>query len=730
MVDIPVTVNDAVITVVITANGQTDVDFDFLIFDKDHVKAIFTELATGIQTDLTNVADFTIDGIEDPNGETLTLLAISTLIGDTVTIYRDVPVERLADYQQSGDFFAATINRELDLQTQMMQELRRDIDTTIKFPVGDAGNAVLPNASTRASTLMGFDALGDVDVFAGSSGVPVSAFMATLLDDTTLAAAKLTLGDYVTVTLLKADAVLSYLPGTGLTVVAVGDIIRAQGFDYEVQASGASGDISNSAGTPVQLNVLAGEKGFNLKAFDAVGDGVADDTAALLQAASRGGVVYAPSGTYKLTVWNNLLGIRGLVGDGDSTVFNCVGAGGIYVLATSGSPDTQGMVFKDFKVTGDATVSEAGVFTRYVDNITIDNVTVDNFGISRTFGGDGIKVRNGSNVRVNSCRVTNIGYAMINLQDCVQAYVTRNYIKASERYGIYVFGACDKVVVSNNIVINVGSLQGDSGIFFLDDAVTITKTATVTGNYVENSGDHGIHVLYYMSNTNPGGDASPILGIAITGNTCINHQVVGGGAGIITENARNVTITGNTCQNNNLGIHLWHSVEIEVAGNMVSGSLEKGISAAGSQHCSIVGNMLRDSGAGLPNGDGINLLNTAFFTTDRILVAANNVRNSDNRDIYVGSAVTNTTVNGNKIDGVVIDAGTGTWVGFNNVSGLQGEVNTLTRFSGGVGTLTKAGVISDTDFATTPNDGTLGVDITNDRLYVRLNGAWKYAALI
>lgn len=42
---------------------------------------------------------------------------------------------------------------------------------------------------------------------------------------------------------------------------------------------------------------------------------------------------------------------------------------------------------------------------------------------------------------------------------------------------------------------------------------------------------------------------------------------------------------------------------------------------------------------------------------------------------------------------------------------------------------TKAGVPSDADYATQPPDGTPVIDSTNNRLYVRVGGAWKYAAL-
>jgi hypothetical protein len=64
--------------------------------------------------------------------------------------------------------------------------------------------------------------------------------------------------DFKTVALLIADNTkLSYAGGGGERIVTAGDIVTAGGFRYEVQASGASGHITNSAGTPVQLNNLA-----------------------------------------------------------------------------------------------------------------------------------------------------------------------------------------------------------------------------------------------------------------------------------------------------------------------------------------------------------------------------------------------------------------------------------------------------------------------------------------
>jgi len=50
-------------------------------------------------------------------------------------------------------------------------------------------------------------------------------------------------------------------------------------------------------------------------------------------------------------------------------------------------------------------------------------------------------------------------------------------------------------------------------------------------------------------------------------------------------------------------------------------------------------------------------------------------------------------------------------------------------FGDGITTLTKAGVVEDADFRTTPVSGTIALDTTNSDLYVRVGGTWKSVAL-
>lgn len=139
MADIPVNANDAVFTAVITTNGQTLVDFDFLTYDADDIRAVHVSVATGVRTALQTGVDFTVSGVGQENGGTITLMggAPVTVIGDEVVVYRENIIQRLFDYQKLGDFRAETVNRELDTVFMIMQELRRDIDAAITVPVGD-----------------------------------------------------------------------------------------------------------------------------------------------------------------------------------------------------------------------------------------------------------------------------------------------------------------------------------------------------------------------------------------------------------------------------------------------------------------------------------------------------------------------------------------------------------------------------------------------------------------
>jgi hypothetical protein len=110
------------------------------------------------------------------------------------------------------------------------------------------------------------------------------------------------------VTELLADTQFTYAAGAPNTVqVSPGDILRtlAEGFAYEVAASGASDQHVTTAGG-VKLYVQPDGEAYNAKAFGAIGDGVADDTAKIQAAINAATIfpqvpLYVPQGDYLIT---------------------------------------------------------------------------------------------------------------------------------------------------------------------------------------------------------------------------------------------------------------------------------------------------------------------------------------------------------------------------------------------------------------------------------------------
>lgn len=211
MTDYPITANDRRIQYT-AAGGETALPFDFPIFAEAEITVYRTR--SGTLSTLVLNSDYTVSGLDQAAGGTVTL-ATGATAGDVLTLVGSQPIERSTDFSEGGDFRAETINRELDRLVVMQQEAATARTRTIGLAPDDAADSLaLPSATARAGNYLAFDSEGNPIASPGTSGgVAVSAFMATVLDDTTAAAARSTLGAADSADIAAVSNYLNYLNG-------------------------------------------------------------------------------------------------------------------------------------------------------------------------------------------------------------------------------------------------------------------------------------------------------------------------------------------------------------------------------------------------------------------------------------------------------------------------------------------------------------------------------------
>lgn len=136
------------------ANGiQTIYDYPFPIFASEDLKVFFDGA--------TQYAGFAISDAGNTNGGSVTF-ATAPADGVVLTLERRVPLERMTDFLEGGDFSAQSINNELDYLTASVQQVNRDLSPMLRY--GDhetPGETVLPDRIARANKALGFDGDGN-----------------------------------------------------------------------------------------------------------------------------------------------------------------------------------------------------------------------------------------------------------------------------------------------------------------------------------------------------------------------------------------------------------------------------------------------------------------------------------------------------------------------------------------------------------------------------------------
>lgn len=100
-------------------------------------------------------------GIGSLTGGTVTF-SVAPANGAQVILEREVVLERTTDYQQNGDFLSRVVNPDFNRIWMALQQLLTGFNRALKFPKADVAPITeLPPAATRANNLLAFDASGN-----------------------------------------------------------------------------------------------------------------------------------------------------------------------------------------------------------------------------------------------------------------------------------------------------------------------------------------------------------------------------------------------------------------------------------------------------------------------------------------------------------------------------------------------------------------------------------------
>tara|TARA_R110002124_G_scaffold287365_1_gene474116 strand:- start:47425 stop:49452 length:2028 start_codon:yes stop_codon:yes gene_type:complete len=137
-----------------TANGAlTRYDFPFPIFAAEDLKVYFDGA-------LQNSGYMVFSTGQTSGGYVEFDTAVSA--GITITLTRQLPLERITDFIEGGDFSARAINNELDYMMSSVQQIARQQSQMLHYSDHEnTANNELPAKAIRAGKALGFDGNGD-----------------------------------------------------------------------------------------------------------------------------------------------------------------------------------------------------------------------------------------------------------------------------------------------------------------------------------------------------------------------------------------------------------------------------------------------------------------------------------------------------------------------------------------------------------------------------------------
>jgi uncharacterized protein YjbI with pentapeptide repeats len=437
-------------------NGSTtSFPFTFKVFAAADI-AVTIANSLGVETALVLDTDYSVSlnaNQETSPGGTITYPISGTplAIGSVLAIVGDLDYDQPLDLPSGGNFSPLALENQLDRTVMQIQQLREEVERSLRTSVTTGADVELP--APEANAFIGWNS--------GATGL-----QNVQLEDLATAVAYATMrydtftGDGVTTqfTLQTDPATLgnmdvsvdgqTYVPGTDHTLVGqnvvftvapiLGAEILVRYGQGVVVATADAQDVSYlPAGTGAVATTVQAKlrETVSVRDFNAVGDGVTDDTAAIQAAitslSATGGTVFFPKGTYKTDSGVTLVSNLTLQGE--------TGA----VIKPSDSVPLW---------------AYRGVST---NNVKVIDLTFEGTGTAFTNGNQRLlQIETGSNIEITGCNFTKAREGGVSLNGCSFAIVSNSSFTSCYGTGLTTRDGCSKITVDSCVFY----LNGDTGV--------------------------------------------------------------------------------------------------------------------------------------------------------------------------------------------------------------------------------------------------------------------------
>lgn len=383
----------------------------------------------------------------------------------------------------------------------------------------------------------------------------------------------------------------------------------------------------------------------SVKDFGAVGDGVANDTAAIQLVLNHGGNIFFPAGTYKTSGRLDVLTNTNLIFDAGVTI--SVASGILaFNLTNTQNVSIYGNGATIQSVKPPSSPNAHCIYMNGATNVVIRDLIID------TFGGDGFYIGGIStdspcgNIFVDNVRVNNAGRNGMSVTYADVVDVQNSSFNNSDgnlpKAGVDVepnAGTYTKRISFSNC-----SFVGNAGSGFITQALTagaISEDVRIHNCYSSGNGGSGVAAIAAAAN----GTVKNVLvsNSTITGNTA---------AGVYSDYGTQISVVNNTVTSNlgagAHGIYFGNSKNVVAENNYVGLNAQWGIAVtASTNQFSLIGNTVEAN-----NSAGIMLRSGAtngLITGNRIL--ANGVTDTAGSKFNFSSAgaVTDITITNNRV---------------------------------------------------------------------------------